>query len=98
MMRWLGKELELRYIEKISNEHLKKVLWYIVRDNEDRLLIPEEKSCDILEFSEKDFARRERRILQYISDFGRIYWQDKETDNNESVEDWTNSLAEGILL
>ena len=98
MMRWLGKELELRYVDRINNDHLKKVLLYIVKDNEERLLIPEEESCDILKFSEKDWARRERRILQYISDFGRIYWQDKETDNNESVEAWLNSLSQGIFL
>jgi hypothetical protein len=98
MMRWLGKELELRYVDKINNEHLKKVLLYIVQDNEERLLIPEEESCDILKFSEKDWARRERRILQYISDFGRIYWQEKESDNNGSVEDWQNSLSQGIFI
>lgn len=99
MMRWLWNELASKYIELINNKHLKWMLqMFLINDNNERLLMPTEKSCDIIEYSDKDWCRRERRILRYIADFDKIYWQDKDWDDNEDVEDWMNSLSEGILL
>lgn len=74
IMRGKGKVLALELMEKISNEHLKKVIHVcIVQDNEERLLTPTEESNDIIKYSDKDWLRRERRILQYISDFDKVY-------------------------
>lgn len=71
-----GKTIELvkEYIGKINNEHLQKVLKvYIIDDSKERACIPTELSEDKLAYSEKDWVRRERRILQYISGFDKVY-------------------------
>lgn len=71
-----GKTIELvkEYIGKINNEHLQKVLKVcLIDDSEERACIPTELSEDKQSYSEKDWVRRERRILQYISGFDKVY-------------------------
>jgi len=99
MLRWRGKELALQYIAKINCEHLKWMLMMcIVKDNEERIMTPYEVSCDKLEFSEKDWSRREIRILRYIALFSKIYWQEEKENDNGTVEAWLNSLTQGIFI
>ena len=98
-IRWLCNQLISSYITRINNAHLQQVLRVcIMEDNNERLLIVKEKSEDLKEFSDKDWLRRKRYILRYIVEFDRIYWQEKESDNNGSVEDWQNSLSQGIFI
>jgi hypothetical protein len=68
MLRGKAIELVNEYIGKIENEHLQKVLKVcIVDDNEERSCIPTQISEDTICFSHKDWVRRERMILKYIS-------------------------------
>lgn len=95
-----GKTIELvnKYIEKIHNEHLQKVLKVcLVDDSEERACIPTQVSEDIIAYSEKDWVRRERRILEYISGFDKVYWQDSIPDDNVR-EGWQKSIEEWIFI
>ena len=73
-IRGLANAIVEDYITKIDNTHLQQVLRVcIVEDNNERLLMVTEESNDVKKFSDKDWLRRERYILKYIADFGRIY-------------------------
>lgn len=98
MLRGKTAELVKEYIKKIENEHLQKVLQVcLIDDSHERACIPTEVSEDTQCYSSKDWVRRERRILQYIADFDRVYWQEEAPDDN-SKEGWQKSIAEWIFI
>lgn len=99
MLRGKAIELVNEYIEKIDNEHLQEVLRVcIIYDNEERSCIATQISEDVICFSHKDWVRRERMILKYISSFDSIYWQDNIHEDNGGTEGWKNSLESGISI